>query len=512
MAKLLGMFDRTLLKIKILYFVINVLVCSLHTYKTQYLMDVMKLTKAQVGFVYVSQCVMFAGSLAWSSLVDRRPTLNRPLSALCPLLYAVVTSLLLLKLSFWWVLVTVLLSYAMSSALFPLLDAQVMHMLSHYSGPDSTSEGKDNAEGQGRTELQEDGEVPAQEQLEAKKEKTTTTVLTGKMLFSRQRMWGAGGVAAATFLAYLSNQGFGRLSGMFLVMVTSSIVYSLLAILFLSAHPTRRSELEGRHASLPREIAEEERGHPIVRLLRMPLWLSFMLFILSAGYTRAAINIYLSFFLATELKLGIVSSTFAAAIRLVSELGIYFTGHVFTTVFGYHGVLLISQLAALLRILGYGHLDKQCRMWPHWALYIVIGLLELLKGVNSGLIVVGATKLASEMAPRGCEHTAQGMLTGVFVGLASALAGLISGVFLAYNPSIGSLFRWSGWLGVAMYAVFLTHFYFSGVLSKRPSPPTLHVSPDGTAVASGLVSVGASTSHIPLTASEPEDDANDASK
>lgn len=286
----------------------------------------------------------------------------------------------------------------------------------------------------------------------------------GKRLFSRQRMWGAVGVAVSSWLSLLANRHFPDMSGMFFVLVFSAIAYALCVWFFLPQHHNRK--LKSRN----------EVEHPLLRLLRIPLFLSFLLFIFSAGLVRAVINIYLSYFTDVKMAMGSVAPAYASAVRLVSELGVFFLGHRFTDFFGYHGVLLVSQGAGIARILGYGHMsNSSMQALPRFLLYVMVGILELLKGVSTGLIVVGATKLASEMAPPGCEHTAQGLLTGVYIGLASGLGGLGSGIFLQYvvPGDIGAMFRWTGWTALAIYLVFFTHFYLSGLIfsgSRSPGP------------------------------------------
>jgi MFS family permease len=52
--------------------------------------------------------------------------------------------------------------------------------------------------------------------------------------------------------------------------------------------------------------------------------------------------------------------------------------------------------------------------------------LELLKGLNSGLVTAGAVHIASSMAPPGGANTAQGLFSGFFIGLSMLVGGALA--------------------------------------------------------------------------------------
>ena len=463
--------SRKLLQIRCLYFTLNLLVCSLHSFKTKFLIQVLNLTRAQVGFALTFQAVMFVGSIFWSLLADSRAGLHRIISMVASISYAAITCLLLLNkfspvfMNFWWVSGVLLCSYFMSSALFPLLDAQALYLLEEVGGEESKIENK---------ETEDENAVKAKESDRNDKEisdekasghsapalSSSRKHANGKSLFGRLRLWGAVGVSVASWLAVSANKLFKDLQAMFLVLVFSAITYSLLVFAFLPAN----TEIQ-----INRRLRSDSQ-HPVLKLIRIPMFMSFLLFILSAGIVRAVINIYLPYAVDVVMALGEFGPPFLSVVRLISEVFIFFFGKEFTERFGYHGVLLLSQAAGIIRTLGYGFLTTKNVSEIHKSVaYILISLLELLKGINSGLIVVGATKLASDMAPPGCENTAQGLLTGIFIGLGSAIGGLSSGLFLQYivKDDICAMFRWVGWVSIAIYIAFFTHFYFSGALSLR---------------------------------------------
>jgi Na+/melibiose symporter-like transporter len=182
-----------------------------------------------------------------------------------------------------------------------------------------------------------------------------------------------------------------------------------------------------------KKSAEEVKvDHPIRQLLRVPMFISFLAFIFTAGFVRSVINVYLSYYVYRTLQFGKVMPAYLALIRLASEVVMFFFGHFITEGIGYHGVLVLSQLAGLVRILGYGWFPIRASNYPWGLMFAAISLLESLKGVNSGLIVIGATKFAAELAPQGCNHTAQGLLNGVYTGLSTAMGALCAGLFLRF--------------------------------------------------------------------------------
>jgi hypothetical protein len=446
---------------RLLYFTLNVLVCALHSFKTKFLIEVLKLTRAQVGFAYTFQAIMFVGSIFWSILADSRVGLHRTISIAASIGYALTTCFLLLKnvspifMNFWWVAAVLLCSYFMSSALFPLLDAQVLYQLDQLDKDKDEDIKKSAPKASDLVDEKSLNEKPSEPSASV----GTRKQANGKKSFGKLRLWGAVGVSVASWLSLAFIHFFNDKQGMFGVLILAAILYSIFVFIFLP----RNTEIHMR-------AHQTDDQHPVLKLLKIPMFLSFLLFILSAGIVRAVINIYLSYAVDVVMALGEFGPPFLSVIRLISEVLIFFFGKEFTECFGYHGVLLLSQGAGIIRTLGYGFLTGSAVSgMPKLAAYAIISLLELLKGVNSSLIVVGATKLASDMAPPGCEHTAQGLLTGIFIGLGSAVGGLFSGLFLRFiiKDDICAMFRWAGWISLAIYIVFFTHFYFSGALNLR---------------------------------------------
>jgi hypothetical protein len=128
-------------------------------------------------------------------------------------------------------------------------------------------------------------------------------------------------------------------------------------------------------------------------------------------------------------------------------------------------MLILSQLAAVIRSAGYGLIPAK----KEGLFYLLCIPLELMKGLNSGLVTAGAVRIAFEMAPPGGLSTAQGLFSGVFIGLGTFLGSQLAGLLIKRAPpgspeeleQIGGLFLQTGGalfffviLFVIKYAVF----------------------------------------------------------
>lgn len=116
--------------------------------------------------------------------------------------------------------------------------------------------------------------------------------------------------------------------------------------------------------------------------------------------------------------------------RVASEIFVFATSKYIRQSLGVYWVLVLSQMTGIARLWGYSQLNLQSSM----AIPICF-VLELLKGLSSGLITSSAVLIASHLAPAGCESTAQGLYSGMYSGLSMALGGIICGIYLWINQS-----------------------------------------------------------------------------
>jgi hypothetical protein len=119
-------------------------------------------------------------------------------------------------------------------------------------------------------------------------------------------------------------------------------------------------------------------------------------------------------------------SSYLGGVRLFSEVAVYFCNKDLSTILGPYWMLLLSQLAAVIRAAGYGLIPVN----KDDLSYLFCIPLELFKGLNSGLVTAGAVRIAAEMAPPGGASTAQGLFSGVFVGLANFFGGHLAGLLM----------------------------------------------------------------------------------
>jgi MFS transporter, PPP family, 3-phenylpropionic acid transporter len=86
---------------------------------------------------------------------------------------------------------------------------------------------------------------------------------------------------------------------------------------------------------------------------------------------------------------------------------------------------------------------------PGWVL-----LIQLLHGPSFSALWVAGVSYANEIAPKGMGATAQGLFSGVLLGLSGAFGGLIGGLMYA-NLGAAMMFRWVGFIGLAAVSLFL---------------------------------------------------------
>jgi hypothetical protein len=128
-------------------------------------------------------------------------------------------------------------------------------------------------------------------------------------------------------------------------------------------------------------------------------------------------------------------------------------------------MLVLSQIAGLVRVFGYAFFTS-----PDSALLPFF--LEISKGLNSGLLVTSSVRIASDIAPPGCESSAQGLFSGTYTGLSMFVGGFFNG-FLLYisNNNLCFMFKWVGFLSLTCTIIFIIKYSFFDRVMKLPGLP-----------------------------------------
>lgn len=401
--------DDLLVFPKALYFGLNLVVYAVHAFQAQFFMDVWSLPVHKFGYISSLQGFNFFGALVWSHVADKsgRPKM---IISICATVYCIMMCLLTVpifkdkKQQFYLGVYAAIVNGTgqfFLAGCFPLLDALVLAMLAR--DPRNSKE-----------------------------------------IFGRQRLWGTFGHCVATYICILSKKLMGY-NGMFVSLVICTAVF--IAFIYFGIPSNLDFDLKkgGHHGhgghgekkaanlTAAQEAAAAERdrptvGSPTLRLLRNPHFLFFVFFVLIAGYVRAIMTNFQSFFLSKVLHQSDEFVGHAGAVRVITEVGVFFFGKQLMAWMGPYWMLIMSQVAGIARILGYAVMPVDQGSWKY-----SVFPLELLKGLNTGLIVSSAVRLANDIAPRDCSNTAQGLFSGVYTGLATAVGGIFGGWLIYYN-------------------------------------------------------------------------------
>ena len=241
---------------------------------------------------------------------------------------------------------------------------------------------------------------------------TTMDLLEGeKELYGRIRLWGAiGWGIAAPVVGWLIEAG--------------SIAWafrSYAAIMALGLLNTLRIPVSGRIRSTFREGAQT--------LLTNQRWLGFLIVAFSGGMALSMISNFLFIFLrslkADDFLLGL---TLTAA--TLSELPVLYFSERLLRHWNVRQLMKVAMLFFAIRALAYSLLNTPWLALP----------IQLLHGPTFSLMWLSGVSFADEIAPAGLGATAQGLFSGVMLGIGSA-AGAFLGGLLYDHIGIVNMFR-----------------------------------------------------------------------
>lgn len=256
-----------------------------------------------------------------------------------------------------------------------------------------------------------------------------------RALYGRQRVWGSigWGVAAAATGMVVDRFGIGLSFYAFLILYTILLVLSL------------RLKVSGGAI-----------GQPFWQGIRFlasnRALVIFLVTVLFAGMGSGIVHNYVFLYLAdlgaSETLMGL-----SQTVQTFSEIPVFFFSALLVRRLGARGLLLLSLSAVVIRMIAYTFLP------PVW----LVLPINLLHGLTFSALWVAGVTYANEVAPKGLGATAQGLFTGVSMGLGSALGALLGGtLYDSFGPT--TLFR------VAAACVLAGLIFF--VVAGRSKPGT----------------------------------------
>lgn len=385
---------------KILYFLLNMFVYAFHGIMPIFFLKKYGFTYHIYGYASSVIATNFFGGMVWSALADKTGRYKTIIIGTVVMYTAVALALLCpvfqspehVVYRYIYVFVGLGLFNFFLSASFPLLDAQILGMLS-------------------------------------------ANPKVSKDQFGNQRMFGAFGHLAATFCSFLLFKKYEE-KGQAAYQIIISIVFCLVVWLGVpDVEPVKgghHGHGGGSHGKSEKKGGEAETivaapRNPVLTLLLNGNFMFFMIFIAFSGIVRA---ISTNFQKPIALIIckgheGIVP--YIDVGRVFSEIFVYATAKYMKNAMGIYWVLVLSQATGIIRLWGYGLINTT----GNYAI-VYACLLELLKGFNSGLISCSAIPIASNLATPGTASTAQGLYSGMYSGLSMALGGIVGGLILQY--------------------------------------------------------------------------------
>lgn len=380
--------DEYLVFPKLIFFFVNFILYTTYTYQLDYLADEWNLNITTSGFITSIPVISFFFAIAWSSLAQRTGRYKEIIVLVVGMYGLCFTSFWVLapimkEAGEWHRFVTVSIIYGsmsiLGSALFPLLDHKMYLKLAidrRYS-PES---------------------------------------------FGRQRLWGTVGQGVAGFVAGWGIEKFGY-AAIFFMSAGASIIFIVLVIVgFESSSSTLilnekitndRQNKNEKNATIKKMGWIEAMGK-----LMNTQFISFLFVILVASYARAIVGNYLVRYLKTCLNISKDTSGFLILTRSVPEICCLYFSKNLLKAFGVKNMLLMGQVAGLIRVTTYAWLPEKVKWLPF--------AIESLRGVNNAFLMASGVRLAHELAPVEAQTVAQGFFHGIYGNLTTGTAGILA--------------------------------------------------------------------------------------
>lgn len=410
---------KTTFSPKLIYFTLNMALYSSLTFTSAYFFERWGLPIYQFGALSSLSIIELIGAMWWGGLADRSGR-HREILLGCTWMYC--GCFCLLPVAEWLLpeddafglkmgISTVLLggTYFFMSSFFPLVDSCVLR------------------------------------ELKSNNAATAATGDDNHVSFGKQRLWGTVGHAAISVISAQFIGWFGW-PGMFGVMILTCLSFSLvICTIPLDNEVDDNDSISVCDSDDGPRIHEDNTGN--WSFVFKFEFLLFLFVVLLSGYMRSILSIFLPYHLLIDMHQTPMFVGLTAVFRISAEILIFAyaqTAQVsrLSTRAGEVKLVLLGLAAGVLRVAGYGSLRgiEQGSGFPLW---LVVFLLESLKGISVACLISGAVRLAHDLVPESNATRAQALVSGTYSGLSTGLAGLIGGAtaYLLPQHNLTNMFR-----------------------------------------------------------------------
>lgn len=427
--------DSWLIMPKLLYFWMNMAIYTASSFIAKYFNKEWNLEEYQIALMMSLQIVMFFGAIFWTGLADR---VRRPKIIVMTSILGYAGFFVCLGLPFFTQLtgvtkviassIMMAFTWIFGSCFYPVIDSTILIMLSR--DPNFT---KDH--------------------------------------FSSQRMWGAPAHILGILGAGYAYTHYGT-TGYQTAIFSSTFVFAIIALITLPSTIETAPPKADKKQSNDVETGDAEvvrpKGNPTWILLSNSSFFFFLLFGLSGGIIRSCLSSFQTHHMEANYKKTSLDAALTSIPRIASEMLVHSFAKRLCDYFGNYWLLMLSQIAGLFRVFGYTFAPAAREgFWSYFPF-----VLEVTKGLNSGLLTASYVRIASDIAPPGCESTAQGLFSGTYTGLSMFVGGLLA-AFLLYTSGndLKFMFGWIGCISFLFTVLFFFKFVFFDRLMAFPGVP-----------------------------------------
>jgi PPP family 3-phenylpropionic acid transporter len=244
--------------------------------------------------------------------------------------------------------------------------------------------------------------------------------------YGKLRLWGAvgWGLSAPLVGAMIERSG----------LVWIFWIYAAILLLALFAGRRLPMDLRSRGASFRRGMRD---------LLANRRWLLFLALVFVGGLCMNVVNTFLFLYMG-QLGASAGLMGLSLSISTLSELPIFFFSDRLIARWGARGLLLIAMGAYALRLLALSLANAAWMILP----------LQLLHGLTFSAMWTAGVSYSNQIAPPGLGATAQGLFSGVKLGVGAA-AGAFAGGLLYQAIGLSATFLWTGLLALFCLLAYL---------------------------------------------------------